>query len=75
MSYYRNVIQVEVLSTEPWNSDDLENFDTVLSETRDGGSSGQITIVVQNEQVSRERMAELLTAQNSSPEFLLSEGG
>lgn len=67
---YRNVIQVEILSNYPW-ADGIEDLSIVHYQITDGDSSGSVERIVVNEQVSAERMAELLTAQGSDPSFLL----
>jgi hypothetical protein len=66
---YRTVFQVEVLSDVPLNDASLAD---VAREIVEGDASGAVH-VVSHEQVSRERMAELLTAQGSDPAFLLGE--
>lgn len=71
--YYRNVITVEILSREPWTADEMQDLRVVADEIDCGGSSGQITVTVHNEEVSTERMAELLTAQGSDPGFLIND--
>lgn len=69
MSYYRTVYEVEVLSAiEPNDTDDL---DQIAYDIREGEASGQVTRV-SHEEVTTERMAELLTAQGSEPSFLIS---
>lgn len=72
--YYRNVYVVEVLSDEPIpDSLAWENLGNIEHEITFGGSSGQVKRTVTNEEVSREKMAELLQAQGSDPEFLLGD--
>jgi hypothetical protein len=68
--YYRNVITVEVLSNEPWG-DEVTDLRVLRYQITDGQSSGAVARTVVNEQVTAGRMAELLTAQGSNPEFLL----
>jgi hypothetical protein len=43
--FYRNVIQVEILSNEPWG-DEIEDLNLVNNATMDGGSSGAVTRIV-----------------------------
>lgn len=69
MSYYRNVFSIEVLSNDPLPEGmDLES---VAYEITDGSCSGMATHALVNQEVSAERMAELLIAQGSDPEFLI----
>lgn len=71
--YYRNVITVEILSTEPWTSAHLDDLSMVHEAITDGDSSGAVTVTVHNEQVTPAVMADLLTAQGSAPDFLLGQ--
>lgn len=72
--YYRNVIQVEILSDEPcWTDDNLTDLSEVQYQILYGHSSGQVTVVTRNEQVSEERMARLLKDQGRDPSFLIDE--
>jgi len=64
--FYRTVIQIEILSEEPYEGDDLEN---ILYDITDGDCSGQISDVVRNEVKNGKEMAGLLIAQGSDPEF------
>lgn len=68
-AYYRNVIQIEVLSDRPLNGED--DLAAIAYEISEGGSSGMTITVIADEKVSAERMAELLTAQGSDPSFLI----
>jgi hypothetical protein len=68
--YYRTVIQIEVLSTDPTPRD--AELETVAWQIREGDWSGDTTIV-SVEEVDAQRMAELLIAQGSDPEFLLGD--
>ena len=69
MAFYRTVLQVEILSDEPYRYKALSDvaFDII-----EGDCSGKTTVVSQ-EEVSKEQMAELLIAQGSDPSFLLGD--
>lgn len=67
MSYYRTIIQVEVLSESPYG---VTNLEDIAYDIDQGGCSGVVKIV-SSEEVSKEQMAELLIAQGSDPEFLI----
>lgn len=69
MAFYRTVIEVEVLSEDPYVFNSLSN---IAHDIRDGDCSGKVTVISQ-EEVSPDKMAELLTAQGSDPSFLLGE--
>lgn len=71
--YYRHVIQVEVL-TDNRVGGEISDLSWVHRETTDGGASGWVTTVALNQEVSAARMAELLQAQGSDPEFLIPPG-
>lgn len=65
--FYRNVIQVEILSEDPMDGDlNLENINYAIT---DGDCSGRVTSVVNNEELDGKRAAELLLEQASDPEF------
>lgn len=68
--FYRTVVQIEILSGEP--VPDGIGIDDINYQITEGGWSGTAETVV-SEEVTRERMAELLTAQGSDPEFLLGD--
>lgn len=52
--YYRNVIEVEILSDEPWtHGTDLADINYQITE---GHSSGRITHTVTNQRVDAETM-------------------
>lgn len=68
--YYRTVYEIEVLSDIPPPS--LPTLEQIAYDITEGHSSGVLNETIQ-EEVSRERMAELLIAQGSDPEFLLGE--
>jgi hypothetical protein len=68
--YYRNVIQVEILSTRQWG-DEIDDLEIVNYAITEGNSSGYITRTVTNEEVTNERMAELLEAQGTDADFLI----
>ena len=67
MKYYRTVIQVEVLSNYPVDYSTLQD---VHYDITSGDSSGEWWVGSQ-EEVSKEKMAELLEAQGSDPSFLI----
>lgn len=69
MSYYRTIIQVEVLSDSPYG---VTNLEDVAYDIDKGVCSGVVKIV-SSEEVSKEKMAKLLIAQGSDPEFLLGD--
>lgn len=66
-TYYRTVFTIEVLSTSPVDHMELSE---IAEATMDGDCSGfmQETIV---EEVTEEKMAQLLIAQGSDPSFLI----
>ena len=64
--FYRTVIQVEVLSEEPYHCGNLKRIDQDIS---DGDCSGRLSEVVRNEVVDGPAMAKLLQAQGSDPGF------
>jgi hypothetical protein len=67
--FYRTVITVEVLTDEPYDPGSLEQ---VHYDTFEGHASG-VWDVTEVEETDSERMAQLLIAQGSIPEFLLGE--
>jgi hypothetical protein len=69
--YIRNVVQIEILSNEPWAGAELENLEVISYEITEGHSSGLVTILHHNEELSAEEMERALLAQGSSPEFLV----
>jgi hypothetical protein len=72
--YFRSVYQVEVLSARPYepaDNPDLTDLEAISQDITDGDCSGMVTEVVSNEEVSEERMRELLIAQGSDPGFLI----
>lgn len=66
--YYRTIITIEVLTADAPHSGDVGALAYDITE---GDASGRVTTEV--EEVTAEKMAELLKAQGSDPEFLLSE--
>lgn len=66
--FYRTVVQVEVLSEEPYLEDDLE---TIVDDIVIGDCSGKSVDVVRNEVVDGKQMAALLRAQGSDPGFFM----
>jgi hypothetical protein len=63
--FYRHVIQLEILSRGRVNPGDLDGLADVGYEITEGQWSGTMTTVAVNQQVSADRMAELLQAQGS----------
>ena len=64
--FYRTVIQVEILSEEPYCGESLTDIDDDIT---DGDCSGRIVDVVRNEEHDGAAMATLLQAQGSDPDF------
>lgn len=64
--FYRTIIQIEILSDEPYEGDTL---DMVQYDITEGHCSGQISDVVRNEEQDGKAMAKLLEEQRSDPEF------
>jgi hypothetical protein len=69
--YYRTVIEVEVLSAGP---DDPEDLEQVHHDIGEGDCSGKWRITA-SEDVTADRLADLLEAQGSEPGFLLDPDG
>lgn len=63
--FYRTVYTVEVLSEEPVGEMSLADLDYEITE---GHSSGRF-LSTENEEVDGKKMAELLKAQGTDPEF------
>ena len=63
--FYRTVVEVEILSEDTY---DFEDLDILAYDVEDGDCSGQCAITAV-ERVSPQQMAELLTKQGSDPEF------
>jgi len=63
--FYRRVIQVEILSEEPYDQDDLTQIGNDIIE---GDLSGYVT-EISTENVDGPAMAQLLIKQGSDPEF------
>lgn len=57
---YRNVVQVEILSDEEWDDEDLMNLEAIEYDIRDGLSSGKVNIVTRNQAVSRKKAESIL---------------
>ena len=68
---YRIVYKIEVLTDSPLHHEPLSLTD-IAYEITEGHSSG-IFLDTEVEEVTKERMSELLIAQGSDPEFLLGE--
>ena len=69
--FYRHVLQLEILSCGRVSPSDLDTLAGVGYGITEGHWSGNMTTVAVNEQVSADRMAELLQAQGSDADFLL----
>lgn len=67
---YRTVIVFEVLHDEPISAD--AELNDIYEETITGDFSGMV-LSQKTEEVSPEKMRELLTAQGSDPDFLTPE--
>ncbi|HWY35604.1 MAG TPA: hypothetical protein VNX68_13235 [Nitrosopumilaceae archaeon] len=66
--FYRSVIQIEVLSEEPYSSTDLEK---VLDDITNGHQSGDVSLVVDSEEMDSKTCADKLKAQGSTPDFFM----
>lgn len=66
--HYRNVIEVEILSDEPWEEN--PGFGEIEYEITEGGSSGQVRTVIHNEELTCPQTRRALIRQGSDPEFL-----
>lgn len=69
--YYRTVIQIEILSDEPYNVQ--KSLTDIAYDIDEGDCSGMATEVVVNEEKTADEMAALLEAQGSDPAFLVDE--
>ena len=67
--YYRNLVQIEILSDRQWG--EVTDLEEIAYQIRDGDSSGSVSHPVIDEEVTPERMSELLIAQGSEPSFLI----
>lgn len=65
-TFYRTVIQVEILSDGPYEFSSLED---TAQDVMNGDCSGKVE-VISSEEVSKKEMAKLLEAQDSDPAFL-----
>jgi len=65
--FYRTVIQVEVLSEEPYEFNGLEQL---AQDVTSGDCSGKDTTIIDNQSVTAPEMAKMLRAQGSDPGFL-----
>lgn len=69
MAYYRTVVQIEILSKDPYEYTNLRNLEYDVTQ---GDCSG-VTKVISSEEVDRESMANLLLSQGSDPSFLIDD--
>jgi hypothetical protein len=67
-TFYRTLVQVEVLSEEPMEDTDVHDLAMLNCAITDGDCSGEVKIVSREEKSGKE-MAELLMAQGSDPGF------
>jgi hypothetical protein len=63
------VIAVEVLSREPLDGDEIGSLADLHHAVTDGDCSGELWPLITNQHVTAGRMARLLIAQGSKPEF------
>lgn len=66
--FYRSVVQIEILSEEPFDYASVSDIDLAISSC-DHCCDGLVTDLVVNEEVDGVRMAELLIEHESDPEF------
>ena len=64
--FYRTVIQIEVLSDEPYSYGDLADVHYSVAERQ---CSARCPTMLNNEEIDGKRMAELLKAQGNEPSF------
>ena len=64
--FYRTVIQIEVLSEEPYSETDLNQ---VADDITNGHQSGKVDIIVDSEEMDGKTAANKLKEQGSDPEF------
>lgn len=64
--FYKTVIQVKVLSEQPY---EYENLSQVASDISDGDCSGEIENTITNEKLNGKQAATVLQEQGSDPEF------
>ena len=57
MSFYRNVVQVEWVSTRRWNGND--SLADIAYEITDGDGIGETTFLVGDQEVSREEAVQM----------------
>ena len=67
-TFYRTVIQVVVLSENPYNETDLEQ---IAYDIKEGDQSGQVTITSANEEMNSKTAVALLKEQGSEPSFFM----
>lgn len=64
--FYRTVIQVEILSEEPYDNDNLSE---IADDVTVGNCSGKTEIIEFGTEIGAKRAVKLLKAQGSDPEF------
>lgn len=64
--FYRTVIQIEVLSEEPYSSTDLEKINDDIT---NGHQVGDITIITDSEEMDAKTCADKLSKVGSEPDF------
>ncbi len=67
-TFYRTIIQIEVLSESPYSSTDLEKIYLDISE---GAQSGEVTIITDSEEMDSKTCVAKLKEQGSEPDFFL----
>lgn len=67
--FYRHKVVVEVLSESPVVDDLLADLETLAYEIDEGDWSGQVEVVLNNEELDGKQMADCLRAQGSDPGF------
>jgi len=66
-TFYRNVIQVEILSEEVYDPE--KDLDEIYRDITDGECSGDVTVITSNQPLTARTCAELLIEQGSDPGF------
>jgi hypothetical protein len=65
--YYKSVIQIEILSDEPY--EDGKSLDDIKYDINEGHCSGILSMVEHNQELNGFEMARALESQGSDPEF------
>ena len=64
--FYRTIIQIEVLSEEPYSSTDLEKINDDIT---NGNQVGDVTIITDSEEMDGKTCADKLSSIGSEPDF------